>query len=290
MQELDVSIILVNYNTKELTRNCLNSLYEKTTELKFDIWVVDNASNDGSCEMIKQEFPDVKLLENKENLGFGKANNLAIRESKAKYVFLLNTDTVLVNNAVKVLFDFMENNDKAGACGGNLYDANNSHVHSYGFFNTPRMYLFKMLGIKCLLEKKCRDHGHNENNELKKVDIIVGADLMLRKAVLDEVGLFDEKFFLYSEEKELQFRITNRGYDIFIVPSAAIIHLEGSTTKKNRKKRRQIIAESEYLYFKLCYPKMNRFLLRCLISSSILYRALTAPGYTFKALKYIWSN
>ena len=105
---MDVSIILVNYNTKELTGDCIKSVYELTRDISYDIFVVDNASSDGSVQMIKEEFPAVKLIESPENLGFGRANNLAIKQSEAKYCFLLNTDTVLVNNAVKILFDFME--------------------------------------------------------------------------------------------------------------------------------------------------------------------------------------
>jgi len=105
---MDVSIILVSYNTKNLTRECLKSVYEKTEGIEYDIWVVDNASSDGSPQMIKEEFLGVKLIESPENLGFGRANNIAIKQSDAKYCFLLNTDTILINNAVKILFDYMD--------------------------------------------------------------------------------------------------------------------------------------------------------------------------------------
>ena len=107
--QTDVSVILVSYNTETLTKDCLNSLYEKTQGINFDVWVVDNNSKDNTCEMIKKEFPQVNLIENKKNKGFGAANNQAIKESKAKYVFLLNTDTVLINNAIKILYGISKN-------------------------------------------------------------------------------------------------------------------------------------------------------------------------------------
>ena len=124
MVRKDVSIILVSYKTKDLTRNCIKSIVEKTKNISYDIFVVDNNSQDGTCEMLKEEFPFVKLIENSQNIGFGAANNLAIKESDAEYVFLLNTDTLLVNNAVKILHDFLENNRQVGVCGANLYDEN----------------------------------------------------------------------------------------------------------------------------------------------------------------------
>ena len=123
---MDISIIIVNYNTKKLIKNCLKSVFEKTQGINFEVYVVDNNSRDGSCEMIEQDFPQVKLIKNTKNKGFGAANNIAIRESNAKYVFLLNSDTILLNNAIKIFFDFMEKpeNQKISCCGGNLYNKN----------------------------------------------------------------------------------------------------------------------------------------------------------------------
>lgn len=128
----DVSIILVNYKTKDLAKQCIESIYEKTHDVNFDIYVIDNGSDDGIEELLKQEFPRVKFLQNNENKGFGAGNNIALRVFDSKYAFLLNTDTILINNAVKILFDFMEANPKTGACGGNLYDEQGQNIHSYG--------------------------------------------------------------------------------------------------------------------------------------------------------------
>ncbi|MBE7704737.1 MAG: glycosyltransferase family 2 protein [Cyanobacteria bacterium SIG29] len=252
---LDVSIILVSYNTEELTRNCLNSILEKTSGINYDIWIVDNNSSDKSCEMIKREFPQVHLIENKENKGFGAANNQAIKQSEAKYVFLLNTDTILLNNAIKILFDYMEENSDIGACGGNLYDANNKHVHCYGHYKTFKSKMVKTFKLASFFPKEKainEDKGENENDIFREVDIVVGADLMMRKSVLDEVGIFDEEFFLYDEETELQFRIKQAGHKIMINPNSKIAHLEGKSTK-NRAISRAHKMYSEILCYKKCY-------------------------------------
>lgn len=271
MCSLDVSIILVSYNTKEHTRNCLKSIYEKTKDINFDIYVVDNASEDDTCTMIKSEFPDVHLIENKENIGFGRANNIAINLSEAKYVFLLNTDTILINNAVKILFDFIEKNSKIGACGGNLYDINNKNVHSYGYFKTLKSKLEKTfkLGYFFPIEHlKNKDKGNNENDLVKEVDIIIGADLMIKKEALDKSGLFDEEFFLYEEESELQYRIKQSGYKIYIYPEAKIYHLEGKSAS-NRISVRVHKMKSEILCYKKCYGirKLKLFKFACFISN-----------------------
>lgn len=257
---MSVSIVLVSFNTKDLTRNCLKSVYEKTDGLDFDIFVVDNASTDGSAEMIKEEFPHVKLIESKENLGFGNANNLAISQSVAKYIFLLNTDTILINNAVKILFDFMEKpeNKNVGACGGQLFDENMKNNLSYNNFPTLPRLIQRALGlnfkdhINKLIEKNL---SFNKN---KKVEAISGADLMLRKSVLDEIGYFDKRFFLYFEEIELLNRMKKKGFVNMFLPEAKIIHFEGATCKKafnDQLEKEKLIKKSELLFFKIAYGK-----------------------------------
>ncbi len=290
MEKKEVSIILVNYKTKDLTRNCINSIVEKTQNLAYDIYVVDNNSQDGTCEMIKSEFPWVKLIENPKNSGFGSANNLAIRQSDAKYVFLLNTDTILVNNAIKILHDFLESTPQAGACGANLYDENMEHVHSYGVFPTVKRQILKTFMLRWFFPKELKamkDKGLNAENELKAVDYITGADLMIKKSVLDEVGIFDERFFMYFEENELQFRIRKAGYEIFINPEAKIIHLHDKSPKK-REKMYYEYKKSQYLFFRLCYAnEKNIFGLKILMILTFLPKIFTHRESISNLIKYI---
>ena len=232
---MDISVIIVNYNTKELIKNCLKSVFEKTNGVDFEVYVVDNNSHDGSCEMIEQEFPQVKLLKNKENKGFGAANNIAIRESRTKYVFLLNSDTVLLNNAVKIFFDFMEKpeNQKVSCCGGNLYKEDLTYGFSYGNFPTVESVFFKRFYLHKFFKdyyRKKFNQGETESTKfIKEVDYVSGANMFLRKSVLDEVGLFDENFFLYYEETELTYRMHKNGYKSVIIPDAQILHLTGAS-------------------------------------------------------------
>lgn len=291
---IDVSVIIVSYNTKDLTRNCLNSLYEKTQGVNFDVFVVDNDSQDGSCEMIKTEFPQVKLIESKENLGFGRANNLAIKQSNAEYVFLLNTDTLLINNAIKIMLDFLNdpNNKEVGACGGNLYDIENKNALSYGYLPTIKTKFVKTFQLKWLFPSentKISDKGFNVKNELKQVDYITGADLMMRKSVLDQVGIFDEDFFLYYEETELQYRINKAGYKIFILPDAKINHLEGKSSS-NRKNRRKVFLESEYLFYKKCYGITKYSPLKLIFFVSSFLRLFSRPKMILNLYKFILAN
>lgn len=273
MVKMDVSIILVSYNTKDLTRDCIKSVYEKTDGLEYDIWVVDNDSYDGSQNMIKEEFPDVKLIESPENLGFGRANNIAIKQSDAKYCFLLNTDTVLVNNAVKILFDFMEKpeNSDVGGCGGQLYNADMTLQDSVGEFDTLDKLRKKALGIN-LTEMfyrykhifKIRVLKHKETlkedksyalSEDYNPDFILGADLMLRKSALNKSGSFDERFFMFGEEAELCFRLRKNGFKIKFVPESSIIHFGGASASKtnNQLKVEKMVLEGTILFFNLCY-------------------------------------
>ncbi|MFA6988621.1 MAG: glycosyltransferase family 2 protein [Candidatus Gastranaerophilaceae bacterium] len=269
---MDVSIILVNYNTKELTRDCINSVYEKTQGLEYDIWVVDNASSEGSVQMIKNEFPAVKLIENSDNIGFGRANNLAIKQSEAKYCFLLNTDTILVNNAVKILFDFMEKpeNQCVGGCGGQLYNVDMTLQYSVGEFNTIDNLYKKTFGIN--FTKIIYRHKHIFKTKIRKQketlsdrdyvysptyepDYIIGADLMLRKSALDKVGAFDERFFMFGEEAELCFRLRKNGFKIKFVPESSIIHYGGSSAYSANKqvKVEKMLLNGTILFYKICH-------------------------------------
>lgn len=254
---MDVSIILVSYNTKDLTRDCLRSIYEKTQGIEFEIFVVDNNSHDGSPEMIEQEFPEVRLIRNSENKGFGAANNIAIRQSNAKYIFCLNTDTILLNNAVKIFFDFMEQpeNRNVGACGGNLLDKNMNYHSSYGKFPSILRILWTTVGLHFLFPYFYRKlffeiKGKTDKSKFLSVDYITGADLFLRKRVINEVGAFDEDFFMYFEDTELCLRISKAGFSLTILPLPEIIHLCSLSVKNIPLDKIKMFRKSELLYFK----------------------------------------
>lgn len=255
---LDVSIIFVNYKTKDFTIDAIKSVFDKTQGIDFEIFVVDNNSQDGSIEAIEKEFPNINIIKNPINAGFGAANNLAIKQAKGKYILCLNTDTILVNNAIKIMYDFMEEeeNKNVAVCGGALYDIDMHSVNCGG--NLPTITeIFWKLGLRNIFRKQYSNYILTLTvDELKKdssIGYITGADIFFRKSVLDKVGLFDENFFMYYEETDLCKRIRDKNYNIKIVKDAKIIHLEGQSNQ-NLIDRKKKIKKSEFYYFKKHYP------------------------------------
>lgn len=255
---MDVSVIIVNYNTKQLTKDCINSIIEKTAGITYEIILIDNASTDGSVELFSKEN-NIRFLPQSQNLGFGRANNLGINAAHGKYVFLLNSDTYLCNNAVKMFFDYCENNqDKnIGAVGCLLKDVNLRRTHSFADFPKIRKALFSRL-LSPLFKLCAKTYNTLDNKSLIKdhpfkVDYVTGADLFIRKSQLDKYGAFDPDFFMYFEETELQHRLHKAGYQSYILPSPAIVHLEGGSIKKTNKrnmKKMMMVQKSQFIYFK----------------------------------------
>ena len=270
---MDVSIILVNYNTKEMTKECIDSIYAHTAGLSFEVILVDNASSDGSQEFFSHD-DRVRFIESGSNLGFGRANNLGLKSATGKYAFLLNTDTLLKNNAVKLFFDYAEahSNEKFGALGCRLVDGEGQPAMSCGNF----------LKIKMIFQTLTQHFGHvpdiygkkrmwgNNQSEAVNVDYVCGADIFVNKQVIDRFGAFDPDFFMYYEETEMQHRWGKNGYGSRLIDGPKIVHLEGGSFKKkapaSRKaysKKALINRRSEILFFKKCYSKPYYFLYRC---------------------------
>ena len=236
---MDVSIIIVNYNTVSLTRDCLQSIYEKTKDIDFEVIVSDNGSQDGSVEMIRKEFPQVILIENNANLGFGKANNIGYKYAKGDYILLLNSDTILLNNAVKLFIEEIKKLPKNIACiGCRLTDKNRNYIHSYGNFPTFWNELVRK-PLHILARLKIADEGFDSkpavpiSNNAMQVEYITGADLFIKKSVADSLGLFDEDFFMYYEETEMQYRYSKNGYYSCITSIPQIIHKEKGSSNSN---------------------------------------------------------
>lgn len=248
--KIDVSIIIVNYNTAELLKDCINSIHEKTKDIIYEIIVVDNDSTDNSVEIVKKKFPNVKLIESDKNLGFGRANNLGAGHAKGKYLFLLNTDTLLINNSIKILFDFFEAYPKTGVAGGNLYHKNLKPNFSYAknFPSLWNIFLYRSQ-IKKLYTNK-RDI-FNHTGKAKKVAFIIGADFFIKRELFNQLHGFDPDFFMYVEDCELSYRIHKLGYDSISVPESKIVHLQGRSSNTDQKLRMEI--KNYILYFKKHY-------------------------------------
>ena len=227
---MDVSIIIVNYNTAQLTLQCIESIYSKTSKLVYEIIVVDNASTDNSVELIRDKFPNVLLVQSDVNLGFGRANNLAYQSALGNYIFLLNSDTILVNNAIYKLFCFLEANLQITIVGGQLLNKQLFPVHSYSvFFPSISWEVNNLLcGLLSKVKKLCKKRQLKYNNYFL-VSYITGADMMIRRSVIDKLGLFDPDFFMYFEETEMSHRYSQFNHSIAFFPQAKIIRLEGKS-------------------------------------------------------------
>ncbi len=246
---MQVSIIIVNFNTYNLVIDCIKSIKNNVQNILYEIIVVDNKSPNREIESLN--IDGVKLILNKYNGGFGYANNIGSKHAKGKYLFFLNSDTILLNNAILELYNFMEKTPAAGICGGNLYTLDLEPTISYEIFkpsvlNTLDNYLGGF--FKKLL------YGNNitflNSNSPKKIyGYVSGADMFVVKNIFDEVGGFDEDFFMYYEEVELSYRINKCGYNTYIVPNSKIIHLEGGSQKSGNSLKNSWMNESKKLYY-----------------------------------------
>lgn len=236
--DIDVSIILVNYNTTDLLVQAIKSVYQYSLGFSFEIIVVDNNSRENPQKALKDNFNDkIIFLPLSENIGFGRANNEGIKISRGRNIFLLNTDTYLLNNAIKILADYIDAHPKVGSCGGSLFSADLAPTYSYhripyGIWSYEISVV--TLGLSRLLVKH---PFYNTTEKPIRVGNVSGANMMIRHDILKEVGLFDPIFFMYCEEAELSWRIRKAGYYNVNVPQAKIVHLEGKSSQIIEKRK-----------------------------------------------------
>lgn len=267
---IDVSIIIVNYRSKALVQECLKSVMQFTHDVSYEVIVVDNASSDGIGEMLLSEFgnhPEVHFIQLAENMGFGRANNAGFDVARGRYLFCLNPDTLLLNNAVKILADFLDSHPDAGACGGNLFNVQMCPTLSFRrFFPGIRWELNEFLNLKPekLLWGVNRDFNHT--GRPMQVAYITGADLMLRREAIDRCGPFRKEFFMYYEETDLCRRIHRDGWKIYSVPEARIQHLEGGTFNNSSVNKARIFRSEKGrdTYFILNYRPLARYIANAL--------------------------
>lgn len=250
---MDISFIIVNWNTKDLLHECLASIYKTMDKLKFEVWLVDNASTDGSVEAAKSKYPDINTIVNERNLGFAAANNLALKKMKGKYALLLNTDATLTDAAVDELYCFMEANDKTGIACGQLLNTDGSKQNSIANYPSLLSLLFNETVLRVLFPHKFPSKRKEYMAPLE-VDSCIGACMIVRKKAMDEVGAFDEGYFFYLEETDWAYRMKQAGWGVFFVPSARIFHAQGKSVGNNANKK-IMFYRSRYYFFKKWYKR-----------------------------------
>lgn len=245
---MDISVIIVNWNTKELLRNCLHSVERAGQGIAYEIIVVDNASHDGSASMIKSEFPAVYLIENQINLGFAKANNQAISIMKGRYALLLNTDAMLTEGAIVHLYHFMESRPVAAMACGQLLNADGSRQNSIASFPTLLTLMTNTALLEYLRPRRYPSKRYDWKEPVE-IDSGVGACLLVRKKAVDETGMLDERYFFFFEETDWAYQMRLAGWKIFHVPGALIYHLQGQSIGRDVRSRIEFY-RSRYQFFK----------------------------------------
>lgn len=235
--QIKLSVIIVNYNVQYFLEQALLSVRKAVQKVPTEVFVVDNNSVDESVQMVRDKFPEVIVIANKENVGFSTANNQAIKAAKGEYVLLLNPDTVVREDTFEKTVAFMDNNPKAGGLGVKMIDGKGNFLpESKRGFPSPKVAFYKTFGFSKLFPKSKRFNkyhlGYLDKDENHEVDVLSGAFMMLRKSVLDQIGLLDEAFFMYGEDIDLSYRVVKAGYKNYYIADTTIIHYKGESTKK----------------------------------------------------------
>jgi GT2 family glycosyltransferase len=263
---VELSVVVVSWNTRDLLAGCLETVGAAMGELGVDpaalrsgsnpgprwgeVFVVDNGSTDGSAGMVQERFPGVRLIENEENVGFASANNQAIRASRGRYVVLLNSDTEVQPGALDALVAFMEAHPRAGAAGARLLNADGSLQPSCHPMPTPGREFWRLLFLEPVWPRATYPMKRWDVTAPRQVEAIKGACLILRRAALDQIGLLDEGYFLYSEEVDVCYRLAQAGWELWWVPQAQVVHYEAQSTRQVAERMYVQLYRSKVQFFR----------------------------------------
>ncbi|WP_100528484.1 glycosyltransferase family 2 protein [Paenibacillus sp. GM1FR] len=262
---LDVSIIIVNFNTRQLTLDCLASVYASQTSYQYEVIVIDNASHDGSVEAIREVYPDVQLIANQNNTGFAVANNQGMEVAKGRYILLLNSDTVVQPDTLHTMIYFMDRHPEMGASGCKviLPDGSLDKACKRGF-PTPSASFYYAFGISRLFPDRPKFNqyqlGHLSPDDEYPVDCLVGAFMLVRRETIDQVGGLDETFFMYGEDIDWCYRIKEAGWGIFYYPRTYIVHYKGGSARRKPLKITYEFHRAMWVFHRKHYAKKYNIL------------------------------
>ncbi len=280
---MELSIIIVSWKVRELLDWCLNSIFSHIKSPEFEIIVVDNASEDGSVEMIRRKFPQVKVITNNENYGFAKACNQGVRIARGKYLFFLNPDSAVTNNIYDQIINFMESHPQVGVGGCYLYYPDGRIQTSLYKFTSLTNNLGRALLLYSFLPKNNLTapffSDYFRPNEL--IERVCGGAMVVRRETFEEVGLFDESFFLYSEDEDLCYRMKQKGWKVAPIPDTKIIHHHDQSSKKNIRKAIFSSYQSQFLFYRKYHPLYKVIIFRSIQLVGVLIRSLF---WFFKAM------
>jgi GT2 family glycosyltransferase len=278
---LELSVIIVNYNVKHFLEQCLISVKKALDGIEGEIIVIDNNSVDGSLDLLNQKFKDLVVIANKENTGFSVANNQGIKIAKGENILLLNPDTVVQEDTFIKCLEFLDNQPDAGALGVKMYDGNGRFLpESKRGLPTPSVAFYKIFGLAAIFPNSRifgKYHlGYLSMNENHKVDVLSGAFMLIRKKVLNQIGLLDETFFMYGEDIDLSYRIKKSGYENYYFSKTKIIHYKGESTKKSSINYVFVFYRAMIIFAEKHFSKQNVKTFSKLINFAIYLRASVA--------------
>jgi GT2 family glycosyltransferase len=245
----DLTVIIVNWNTRELLLNCIESFYRTVKGLSSEIFVVDNGSSDGSADSVRRAFPEIEVIQNQWNMGFARANNEALRRSKGRYALLLNTDAILAHGAVETLVEFMDHNPTVGIAGGQLINGDGSKQNSFDNFPSLAAEALNKSLLRILFPRRYPSKRVNYSTPIE-VQSVIGACMIVRSQSIQEVGLLDEDYFFFLEETDWCYRMRRRRWQVCHVPQAKVIHLQGRTADLVKERAKIEYYRSLYLFFR----------------------------------------
>jgi GT2 family glycosyltransferase len=304
---LDVSIIIVNWNTRDVLRSCLASVYKETKNITHEVIVIDNDSSDDSVEMVKKEFPKAKLIENRSNRGFAAANNQGMAIATGRYVLLLNPDTIVLDRAIEKTVAFADDHPEAAVVGCRVLNPNRTLQPTCFMFPSLLNMLLSTIYLNKLFSKS-RFFGRERmtwwnRTDVRDVDVVTGCFMLVRRSAIEQVGIMDERFFVYGEETDWCYRFKQAGWRILFTPNAHIIHLSGASSKQMKSEMVLQLRASILLFFKkhkgmfsyglacllvslFFLLRVSFWLVRAIVSKRMRHSCLrTAKTYTSGALK-----
>jgi N-acetylglucosaminyl-diphospho-decaprenol L-rhamnosyltransferase len=265
---MDLSIVIVNWNTRDWLQGCLNSVIEELLsqpDLEAEIIVVDNNSNDGSVEMVESEFPQARRIENSENLGFAKANNQALHIAKGRLLLFLNPDTKVEFSAFREMIDYLDQHPGTGAVGPQILNPDRTLQVSAFRFPTLFREFWRLFHLDAIYPLSIYPESYFHRRTSQPADVLLGACFLLRRDVLDRIGLFDEQFFVYSEEVDLCLRIHKAGWENRWLPEAIVIHYGGKSTQQVSDEMFLELNRNKTLFFRKHYGKTSARIYKTLL-------------------------
>ncbi len=282
---IDLSIIIVNYNVKEFLLNLLDSIQKAAKNYSAEIIIVDNASDDGSVEAVREKYPGARLIVNEKNVGFGRANNQAMETAAGKYFLLINPDTIVREETFAKMINFFENETRAGIAGCKVLNPDGTlQLACRRSFPGPWTSFTKVMGLSTLFPKSRLFAKYNltylDENQTYEVDAISGAFMMIRKEVYDKIGGFDKEFFMYGEDLDLCYRAQKAGFGVYYVHATEIIHYKGESTKRSSLDETKIFYDAMHLFVRKHLS--SSFLVESILQTAIIIRKIIAFAILYR--------